>query len=537
MRHEAGQKANNLIEQIENLLKEYTSKYRLVNLKHFEFIIDKNYLSSASELIIKTPNLNASLLTIIATDNKDNFEINSVFSLKKNNYLITLKAHLDKLNPSYPAITSKLPYASWYEREIHDLFGIIPSGIELKPLVLHKDWHPGKNFPLRKDFPKDKQISITDYELEFDFPNREGFHQIAVGPIHAGIIEPGHLRFSVLGEEVHKFDVQLFYTHKGIEKMSEGKTIGETLAIAENICGMCSYSHSTAFCLAIESLGDILIPPRAMFIRTICLELERLSSHMSDLMAICSAGGFGFASAHAARLREIIMREIDKLTGHRFFRGLNIIGGLQKNISDEFFDKLLLKLDLFRNDFNDLVKIILNTDSLLDRLELTGFLSKESGLSLGLVGPSARGSDIDIDVRRDNPYLAYTRHDIHVPVHNTCDALSRTKVRVDEIYESLKLIGNLVENLPSGEISERVKSFSFRVPGVGVIESPKGELVHWVMLDEESKIFRYHIRSASYVNWRGVVQATIGQGSLRNIVPDGPLVNKSFNLCYACVDK
>ncbi len=537
MKHEVAKKTDNLIELVENLLKEYTLKYKFINSNHSEVTVDKNYLSIASELIINAPNLNASLLTIVATDNKENFELNAVFSLKKNNQIITLKASLDKSNPSYPAITNKIPHASWYEREIHDLFGIVPSGIELKSLVLHRDWHPGKNFPLRKDFPKDKQVPITDHELEFDFPHREGLHQIAVGPIHAGIIEPGHLRFSALGEEIYKFDVQLFYTHKGIEKMAEGKTVSETLTIAENICGMCSYSHSTAFCLAIESLGNISIPPRAVFIRTICLELERLSSHMSDLMAICSAGGFGFASAHAARLRETIMREIGKLTGHLFFRGLNAVGGLQKDISDECFNKLLLKLDLFKNDFNDLVKLILNTDSLLDRLELTGFLSKENALSLGLVGPAARGSDIAIDVRCDSPYLAYTIHNIHLPVHNTCDALSRTKVRIDEIYESLNLIKNFINDLPSGEIIVKTKPYLHDNPGIGIVESPKGELVHWIMLDKEDKVFRYHIRSASYINWRGVAQATMGEGSLKNIIPDGPLVNKSFNLCYACVDK
>ena len=540
MKHEVIKEKNASIQLIEDLLKEYILKYKLVSPNHSEFTIDKNFLSITSELIMKDLSLNASLLTIIATDNRnisENYEINALFSLKKINHITTLKAYLDESDLAYPAITSKIPHAIWYEREIHDLFGIVPSGIELDPLVLHRDWHPGKNFPLRKDFPKDKQIPITDHELEFNFPHGEGLHQIAVGPIHAGIIEPGHLRFCALGEEVHKFDVQLFYTHKGIEKMAEGKIINETLAIAENICGMCSYSHSSAFCIAIESLGNVSIPPRAVFIRTICLELERLSSHMSDLLAICSAGGFSFASAHGARLREIIMRQIYKLTGHRFFRGLNTIGGLQKNISDKSFDELLSGLILFKNDFDDLVKLILNTDSLLDRLELTGFLSRENALSLGLVGPAARGSSINIDARCDTPYLAYKKYKPTVPSYDTCDALSRTKVRIDEIYESLKLIKILINDLPSGNIVTETKSYSHYDSGIGIVESPKGELVHWIMLDKEDKIFRYHIRSASYVNWRGVAQATMGQGNLKNIVPDGPLVNKSFNLCYACVDR
>ncbi len=527
---------NTLIEQIISFLKEYSTVHKLISQNHIEFTIDKSILAIASEHITKEPELNASLITITATDERElnnSYVIYAVFSLRKINHLLTLKATIDKSNPSYPAISTKITYANWHEREIHDLFGIIPEGIELSPLILHRDWHPGKNFPMRRDFPKDKEVPITDHELEFQEPHGEGLHQIAVGPIHAGIIEPGHLRFSALGEEIHKFDVQLFYTHKGIEKMLEGKTIIEALTLAEHTCGMCSYSHSTAFCIAIESLGNISIPPRALFIRTLCLELERLGSHMADLFSICSAGGFGFASVHAARLREIIMRSIYKLTGSRFFRGLNIIGGLQKNIPDKVLDSLAQQLLLFKSDFKELEKLILSTDSLLDRLELTGFLSDEQAISLGLVGPGARGSGINIDVRRDNPYLAYKRYKINVPVYTTGDALARTQVRIDEVNESLRLIKELIEDLPDGEVLTEQKSYSQYTPALGIIESPKGELVHWVMLDKENKIFRHHIRSASYINWRGVAQATMG----KNIIPDGPLVNKSFNLCYACVDR
>lgn len=524
------------IEQIKNLLKEYTTGSKLISPNHAEFTIDKSFLQAASELIIKEPRLNTSLITIVASDEREvnkHYVVYAVFSLKKINRLVTLRANLDQSNSSYPAISTKIPYANWYEREVHDLFGIVPEGIELDPLILHRDWHRGKDFPMQRDFPKDKQIPITDHEVEFQEPHGEGLHQIAVGPIHAGIIEPGHLRFSALGEEIHKFDVQLFYTHKGIEKMLEGKNINEGLTLAEHICGMCSFSHSTAFCIAVESLGNISIPPRALFIRTICLELERLASHMADLSSICSAGGFGFASAHAARLREAIIRLIHNLTDNRFFRGLNTIGGLQKNITDESFDLLRRQLSLFKSDFKDLEKLILSTDSLLDRLELTGFLSKDQAISLGLVGPAARGSGIDIDTRRDSSYLTYKRYKINVPVYITGDALARTQIRIDEVYESLRLIKNLIEDLPSGEVLTEEKSYSQYTPELGIIESPKGELVHWVILDKENKIFRYHIRSASYINWQGVAQATMG----KNIVPDGPLINKSFNLCYACVDR
>lgn len=531
---------NILTQQIVNHLKEFTTGHKLISPNHIEFTIDKSLLPTVSELIIKEPRLNASLITITANDEIElnkNYILYVVFSLRKINHFVTLKANIDKSNPSYPAISTKISYTNWYEREIHDLFGVVPEGIEPDPLILHRDWHRGKDFPMRRDFLKNRQVPITDHEIEFQEPHGEGLHQIAVGPIHAGIIEPGHLRFSALGEEIHKFDVQLFYTHKGIEKMAEGKNINEALTLAEHVCGMCSYSHSTAFCIAVESLGNISIPLRALSIRTICLELERIASHMSDLSSICSAGGFAFASIHAARLREAIMRSIHNLTGSRFFRGLNAIGGLQKDITDKSFNSLVQQLSLFKSDFKDLEKLILSTDSLLDRLELTGFLSCEQAISLGLVGPGARGSGIDIDVRKNNPYLAYNRYKINVPVYTTGDALARTQVRIDEVHESLRLIKNLIEDLPSGEVLAEQKSYLGYTPALGIVESPKGELVHWVMLDKENKIFRYHIRSASYINWKGVAQATMGQGNIKNIVPDGPLVNKSFNLCYACVDR
>ena len=175
---------------------------------------------------------------------------------------------------------------------------------------------------------------------------------------------------------------------------------------------------------------------------------------------------------------------------------------------------------------------------MLDRLEGSGYLSKEKAISLGVVGPAARGSGIDVDIRRECPYLAYHHLQIKVPVYEDGDVLARTSVRIDEIYESLKYIKELIEDLPDGEIiTESPKEFPCYKPALGVIESAKGELVHVVITEPGNKVFRFHIRSASYMNWRGMVEATMGQDNLKNIVTDGPLVNKSFNLCYACVDR
>ena len=500
--------------------------------------LQKEQIQTVSEFIYNHPDLKASLLSVFVVDERPlncGFKIYVIFLVKNPTTIITLSVALDKDDLTYPAITTKISSASWYEREIHDLFGVTPSGIDLDPLVLHRDWHRGKNFPMRKDFHIDTQIPISEMPYEFtNQPHAEGMNQIAVGPIHAGIIEPGHLRFCSIGEKILKFDAQLFYTHKGIEKMAEGKTYDEVLNLAEHVCGMCAYAHSTAFCQAVETLMQNQIPARASYIRTICLELERISSHMFDLMSICSAGGFGFGSVHAARLREIIMRLNYKLTGHRFFRGLNAIGGLKKDIPNELFKMLFKEIEDFRTKFKNWEKLVMNSDSFLDRLEDTGILTKEEAVTLGIVGPASRASGINRDIRCDFPYATYEKYTPKIYLYEEGDALARTKIRIDEIYESIQLIKNLVHDIPSGEVLNN-SFLAFKEPktSIGIVESAKGELVHWIMATPDNKIYRWHVKSASYMNWRGMVQATMAN----NIVPDGPLVNKSFNLCYACVDR
>ncbi len=492
---------------------------------------------NAAGLIHHDTSLQASFTTMLALEDPIEpacFKIHLLFLLKKSKAWLTLSTRIKKERPVLPAISPLLPAAQWFEREIHDLFGIQWAGISLEPLVLHRDWPRGGHYPLRKDFPINQEIPIAEVSHQFHQPHAEGMHQVAVGPIHAAIIEPGHMRFCVTGEQVHHFDAQLFYTHKGIEKMAEGKEINQALTLAEHVCGLCAFSHSTAFCQAIEALGDIKAPERAVYIRTICLELERLNSHMADLSAICASGGYGLGSMQASRLREQLMQLTQHMTGHRFFRGLNAIGGLNQEIPEDHFAYMRQTLEAFQKAFKDWHAQVMGCDSFLDRIESSGYLSLDQALNLGLVGPPARGSGIERDVRVDFPYAAYTAFQPKVSLHALGDVFARTSVRIDEVYESLALILNLIQYLPKGSIYQKTELiFSPYQPAFSVVESAKGDLVHWVMLDPDNRVYRWHVRSASYMNWRGMVTATMGN----NIVPDGPLVNKSFNLCYACVDR
>lgn len=483
------------------------------------------------------------LVTITAADVREQghgFQLYVVFSMPKLSCILSLMAILPSDNPSYSAISPLLPAAEWMEREIHDLFGIVPNGMDLKPLVLHRDWLRG-HYPFRRDFSNHSTLDIATVPHEFEFPDGEGIHQVAVGPIHAGIIEPGHMRFAVRGEEIHQFDAQLFYTHKGIEKMAEGQNVYDVLNLAEHVCGMCAYSHSVAFCQAIETLAQFVVPERVLEIRTLCLELERMASHTADLTAICAAGGLGYASSQMAYIREKLLQTQAQLTGHRFMRGLNTIGGVKRYIPGDSYQQALSELRIVVRQFDSITRLILKTDSLLDRLENAGKLHAHQAESMGLVGPAARACGVNRDVRQDAPYVLYAQYFKGPILQTEGDVLARTRVRIDEVHASFHIVDALLdaqvirsrieETIPHRKlVLEKLPPYQ---PVIGMVESAKGELLHWVMMGPNNEVYRWHVQSASYMNWRGMIQATMGD----NIVPDAPLVNKSFNLCYACVDR
>ncbi len=480
----------------------------------------------------------ASYVSAFAVDNRNSqqgFEVRTVFYLKTHHLFVILVLKIDENKPQYPAISTVFSAASWHERELHDLFGIEPVGIDLPPLVLHRDWKRGKNFPMRKDFTA--VVEPKEVPHHFNFAERSGSHQVAVGPIHAGIIEPGHLRFSVTGEYIHQFDAQLFYTHKGIEKMAEGKPYVEVLTLAEHVCGLCAFSHSTAFCQAMEALLGIELPDTVLTIRAVLLELERLGSHLGDLTAICSSGGFGFASVRASYFREQILQLNQQLVGHRFLRGFNQIGGVQKTISTDVFKAVATQLKQLSVDYKEWVVLALGTESFLDRVDDTGILTNPKARQLGVVGIAAKGSGIADDMRFDFPYGVHAKLPITVRTHTACDAFARFKVRIEEVTDSLDLVDALIAKISQTGVEPVAVSptqpLTPNQTGLSVVESAKGSLLHWLQIGENDTISRWHVRSASYMNWRGVVHATMGN----NIVPDGPLVNKSFNLCYACCDR
>ncbi len=484
----------------------------------------------------------ASLVSMVGSDERPlngGFRLYYFFSLpghgssvpQGSRSFVNLQMKVDERHPEFTSITPYMPAAHWYEREIQDLLGLKPVGHpDPRRLVLHENWPKGF-YPLRKDFDYKTQPPRTSEDFEMKRVEGEGVFEIPVGPVHAGIIEPGHFRFSSVGEKILNLEARLFYKHKGTEKLAEILPFTKGLFLAERICGVCSFSHATSYCQALEKIANIQIPERAHYLRTIFLELERLYNHVGDVGNICAGTGLLVGNAQGMLLKEKLMELNEAITGNRYLRGMNTVGGLRRDLSEEKRILILSTLRQIQKEFKALIDVIMFLSTQRDRLETTGILSQQVARDLGVVGVAARASGLDSDLRRDHPYAAYDKVSFKVPLRTEGDVSARVWIRIEEVFESIRIIEQLLDTLPSGDIRVEVKEIPPYKYALGYTESPRGANIHWIMTAPDSRLYRYKIRSASYVNWPAVPLVVPG-----NIVPDFPLINKSFNLCYSCTD-
>src|SRR5690625_2242091 len=391
------------------------------------------------------------LLTMVGNDERElneGFKLYYVFAFDQEQVMITVETALSEEDPTFPSMTEKFPAFNWYEREVKDLLGLKPIGHPTeKPLVLLQSWPEG-NYPLRKDYPVDQMQEQIESQDWFDTTYEgEAVTQVPVGPIHAGIIEPGHFRFGVTGDMILNLDAQLFFKHRGIEKKAETKTIQENLFIAERICGMCATSHAVAYAQAIEKIAATNISKRAQYLRMIYLELERLYNHIGDIGDICSGAGFHFGTVQGARLKEELQQLNEQMTGHRFLRGVIALGGVRRDIKKHETAYIHSRLTEIKRDFRELVNIILDHEITLDRMITTGYLTKDQVDQFEVVGPAARASGRNVDIRKSHPYLAYESFDFEVPIYENGDVHSRVLVRIDEVFVSFTLIQQLLQEL------------------------------------------------------------------------------------------
>ncbi len=427
----------------------------------------------------------------------------------------------------YPSVGTFHAAAIRPERAIRDLLGIEPRGLpDERPWLDHDAW------PLRhplKDTPDEKSTEEEPRAYAFLPVEGEGLHEIPVGPVHAGIIEPGHFRFTCAGETVVRLEERLGYTHKGVERLMQGKTPQEAARVAARVSGDSTVAYSLAFAQAVEAALEVSPPPRAVWLRALMAELERLANHLGDVGAVCNDAAFAFLHAHFGILREDVLQAADRCFGHRLMMDVIQPGGLARDMAEQGSHVLGLLLDALDERLPKLIKIYDTTASLQDRTRNTGRLDPALARSFAAGGFIGRASGRAFDVRANLPFAPYDELSVTARVRGKGDVDARIWQRLDEIEQSMALLREILGKLPEGEVMTPLPDAPGEVrEGLGLVEGFRGDVLVWLRLDAEGRVARCHPRDPSWFQWP-LLEAVIRD----NIVADFPLCNKSFNCSYS----
>lgn len=428
----------------------------------------------------------------------------------------------------YPDLSVIFPAAARMQRTVFDLLGIPAIGAEdTRPWINHGRW-PASCFPLRHGFSGREQFDLGLEEYPFVQVEGDGVHEIAVGPIHAGTIEPGHFRFSVVGEKVLRLEQRLGYTHKGTDKLFIGRELVDGARIAGRVSGDSTVAFAWAYCMAAEGAGKCEVPPRALWLRALLLERERIANHLGDLGALGNDAGLAFGLAQFSRLKEDWVRLNLQLFGHRFMMDRIIPGGVAVDLNAEAVGLLRTQCDLVEAEVRTLHNIYDEHAGLQDRFISAGRVLPKLASELGLCGMAGRASGQAWDARADQAMAPYSQLDVRMATHRNGDVAARVLVRFDEIAESLRLLREILQRLPSGPVAVPLPVSAGPNLGTGWVEGWRGAVLVGLETDAQGKILRCHCHDPSWQNWPVLQHAIMG-----NIVPDFPLINKSFNLSYS----
>jgi len=429
---------------------------------------------------------------------------------------------LDCPDHSYPSISQHHPPALRLGRVIHDLFGLSAEGTpDPRPWLDHNRWDVG--------FPLGDRIDALPNAAPYRFllAEGDGLHQIAVGPVHAGIIEPGHFRFTASGETVVRLEERLGYTHKGIEGLMLGADLERAVQLAGRVSGDSTVAYAYAFSRAADAALELVVPDRAVWLRALLAELERLANHLGDIGAICNDASFTLMHAHCGMLRETVLRASDSAFGHRLMRDIIVPGGVTRDLSDEGKEIIGAMLDNIRLRFPALVELYDNTASLQDRTVDTGVLKPVLAKQYAAGGYIGRASGRSFDARRTLAYPPYDGLRFDVPILNEGDVNARVWIRVREVEQSLSLIDQILDRIPEGPLRAKTGQLHELREGTAIVEGFRGDVLVWLRL-RDGLVERCHLRDPSWFQWP-LLEAVI-EG---NIVADFPLCNKSFNCSYS----
>ena len=452
---------------------------------------------------------------------------------------ITVKTLIPGSDPTFPSVTPLVPACVWYEREAYDMFGLVAEGLpDKRRLVLSDDWPDGLH-PLRKDamdyrYRPDPVDHRDEPDAEFLFPTGDAVVDVPLGPLHVTSDEPGHFRLFCDGDEIIDADYRLFYQHRGMEKLAENRMNYDQMGyLAERVCGICGYAHAIACIEAAEKAIKLEIPLRAQAIRVICLEIERLHSHLLNIGLACEVTGNYNAFMHIFRVREYSMELAQLVTGGRKTYGNVVMGGLRRDMTNHEIKKgleIINKLDI---QISEIWDAVLEDKRQIGRWKGVGILDRQIARDFSPVGPNMRGSGFKRDNRYDHPYDFFKQIEFEVAVEHGCDVFAREMVRYKELKSSIHIIRQCFEMMPQTPIMidpvTMIKPENF---ALGHDEAPRGENVHWIMQGSTQKVYRWRCRAATYNNWPSLRYQFRG-----NNISDAALIVCSLDPCYSCTER
>jgi len=463
------------------------------------------------------------------------YSLHCVFGLDRGHAWLSLELPVDE--PVYPDLSGIFPAANRMQRATRDMVGIATDGDDQRPWLRHGAW-PADWYPLRHDAVHQAGMGagFPNFPSDYDFVQvgGEGAHEIPVGPIHAGIIEPGHFRFSVVGERVLRLEQRLGYQHKGVEKLFIGADIGHGARLVGRVSGDATCAYAWAYAAAVEAACRVEAPPRALLLRALMLERERVANHLGDLGALGNDAAFAFGLTQFLRLKEDWLRLNNEMFGHRFMMDSLVPGGVAADVEPAALAAMVEQCGIIGGEVKKLRTLYDEHSGLQDRFVTTGVVDAALARELSLTGMAARASGILLDGRAYRqgytPPRPYQALGVRPATDERGDVAARAAVRFDEIAESLRLLREIAVGLPSGDTRADIKPVG-GASGLGVVEGWRGEVLVGVQFDNDGRLARVHPHDPSWQAWPALEHAV-----MNDIVPDFPLINKSFNLSYSGVD-
>ena len=456
-----------------------------------------------------------------------------LFSLDQQHLFIAIDCPVSADDPRIDSITPLIPGAAWAEQEFHDMIGVEPMGHpDPRRLVLPDDWPEGVH-PLRRDVAYNYRPPSVEGVAPALTPPPKGSSVIPVGPFFPVLEEPARFRLFVEGETVVGCDYRGFYNHRGIEKLGDSVLTWDRLPfLAERICGICGFIHSTCYCQAVENAAGIVVPRRAAYIRTLMLELERIHSHLLWLGIAGHILGFDTVLMQAWRIREPVMWLTEEISGNRKTYGMNMVGGVRRDITAAQMPRILEVVAQVAKEARAVREAIVDDDTLHARTKGVGPLTTWWAKEMCVVGPPARASNVPIDARLDHPYAAYDDLPPKRITQEGCDTWARVLVRLDELEDSIRLVQEALAKMPAGPLRAEVGEVPAGRVGVSAVEAPRGEAIHFVMTGGTNRPYRWRVRAPTFPNLQVVPAMIKGQS-----IADVPISIGSLDPCFSCTER